>query len=65
MKINKSKLGIALANKQMRACDIKSISRDTYDRAMRGGELNTATVGRLAKELGVDAADIVEIEERR
>ena len=61
MKINKQKLDIALAEKQMRAGDIKSISRDTYDRAISGGNLHTATVGRLAKELGVKVADLVEV----
>lgn len=65
MRINKDKLYLALANNGMRVGDIKSISRDTYDRAIKGGNLNTATVGRLAKELGVRATDIVEIEDRR
>lgn len=61
MKINKEKLFIALAEKEMRARDIKSISRDTYDRALQGGNLHTATVGRLAKELGVRVSDLVEV----
>ena len=59
MKIDKTKLGIALANAEMSAGDIKSICRDTYDRAIKGANLNPRTVGRLAKELGIKAEDLI------
>ena len=59
MTIDKTKLCIALANAQMKAGDIKSICRDTYDRAIKGANLNPRTIGRLAEELGVRAEDLI------
>lgn len=59
MIIDRTKLDVALANAQMKAGDIKSICRDTYDRAIKGSNLNPRTIGRLAEELGVKAEDLI------
>ncbi len=60
MKIDKNKLDIALAKQKKNAGDIKSICRDTYDRAIKGANLNPRTVGRLAEELVVKVEDLIE-----
>ncbi len=62
MNVNKAKLYIAMANAEIPATAIKSVSRATYHRMIAGKSVRPASVGRLAKELGVNAADIVDVE---
>ena len=65
MKINKKRVELELA----RMCKNPSwfrtvgLSPQTVTRIMRGKETTPATVGKIAKVLGVDPADIIETEE--
>lgn len=61
MKINKSKLQIALADAGISAKDLSCISKSTYLRVVSGKDVRPTTVGKLSKELGVRAIDIVEV----
>lgn len=65
MKADKEKLMLAMA----RACmDSKELSeaaqlpRPTLNNAITGRSIRPATLGRIAKALGVDPADIIETE---
>lgn len=60
MKIDKMKLEMAMANAELSSVNITSVCRTTYCRAIKGENLTPKTVGKLAKELGVSVADIVE-----
>ena len=63
MKINKRKLNIMLARQQKSATDLRDyVSSTTLTKVMRGGNVTAKTVGRLAKALGCDPADIIEEE---
>lgn len=62
LKISKQKLLLTMADRKTAPSNIKSISRETYYRAINGKSLSPVTVGKLAEELGVKASDIVEVE---
>lgn len=61
MKIQKDKLEVALARACMNARDLRNdgISSNTIVRAMRGEELTSKTVGKIARTLGVDVLEII------
>ena len=65
MKVDKSKVFVAMADAELSPLSLKSVSRSTFYRAINGSDLCPATVGRLAKELGVKAADLILFEDRR
>ena len=65
MKINKTKLQIAMAEADKNADELQSVSKRTYYRAAAGESICIKSAGNLARELGVRVADIVEIEDRR
>jgi hypothetical protein len=62
MRIDKSKLLIAMANKCMNPlnlCDMAEISYQTYQRILRHNA-KPATIGKIAKALNVDVAVLIE-----
>lgn len=63
MRINRAKLDIALARACMNSRQLReSVSPQTIARAREGKDINTATVGRIARALCVDVAEIIETE---
>lgn len=63
MKISKLKLQIALARAQMTPYDLcraVEIQYQTYRRLSLGSNCKPATVGKIAKALGVDVTEILE-----
>ena len=61
MKIDVGRLNMMLARRCMALTDLRSgTSPQTLTRIMRGEEVKPRTVGRIAKALGVDVADILE-----
>ena len=64
MKINVDKLNMMLARRCMALTDLRSgTSPQTLTRIMRGEEVKPRTLGRIAKALGVDPADIIQKED--
>lgn len=63
MRISKNKLDLALARACMNPRQLReSISPQTILRAKEGRDLMPATVGKIARALGVDVAEIIETE---
>ena len=63
MKVNRRKLEIAMANACMNAADLQraaDMPRPTLNNVITGKSARTATVGRIAKALCVDVAEIIE-----
>lgn len=63
MKINKSKLLIALANACMNPydlCKAVGMQYQNYRRIVNGGNCKPATVGKIAKALNVDVTELLE-----
>lgn len=63
MKINKSKLLIALANACMNPydlCKAVGMQYQNYRRIVNGGNCKPATVGKIAKALNVNVTEILE-----
>lgn len=63
MKVNRRKLEIAMANACMNAADLQraaNMPRPTVNNVITGKSVRTATVGRVAKALCVDVAEIIE-----
>lgn len=62
MVINKNKLELALARACLNQRDLRKIgiSNHTMLRATKGENITPKTVGKVAKALGVDVADILE-----
>ena len=65
MQINKIKLEMALARNclSISALREKGLSPQTLTRIRNGAEVKPVTVGKIAKALGVDPADIIEMED--
>ncbi|RKI42435.1 XRE family transcriptional regulator [bacterium D16-51] len=66
MKINNSKLQIALATACMNPydlCKAVKIQYQTYRRITAGNNCKTATVGRIARALGCEVTDLLEDEQ--
>lgn len=63
MKISKGKLELVLARGCKSITDLRlGTSPQTLTKASKGGNLRPSTVGRIAKALGVDVAEIIEQE---
>ena len=61
MKIDVKKLNLLLARKCMAMSDLRDgSSPSTLRKISRGEEVKPATVGRIARALGVDVAELVE-----
>ena len=64
MRISKSKLALAMLNagissaKELSAAS--GVSVNTISRSNNGGTMKIATLGRIAKALGVDPAELIE-----
>lgn len=64
MRISKNKFGIAMLNagitsiKELAA--VSGVSINTISRSNNGGTVKLATLGRIAKALGVDPAELLE-----
>ena len=66
MKIRSGKIRNLMAEKLMTQKDIAaaaSVSRATVNVTLQRGSCSIVTVGKIAKALGVDPAEIVEMEE--
>ena len=66
MKVDREKLRLAMARACMDVEDLLAAAgmpRATYNNAIQGKGLRPATLGRIAKALGVDPAEILEREE--
>lgn len=65
MKANKKKLEIAMANACMSTAELQEASampRPTVNNVISGRSVKPATLGRIAKALGVDVKEILEEE---
>ena len=63
MKVNKKKLEIAMARACMNTADIVVIAkmqRPTVNNVITGHEVRPATLGKVARALGVDITEIIE-----
>lgn len=62
MKLDKKKYDLAKARKCKRTSDIVNagIAKGTVARAINGEDMKPDTIGRIAKALGVDVAEIIE-----
>lgn len=66
MKLDRDKLKIAMARTCMNVGDIIKIAdmpRPSFNNAYQGKEVRPATLGRIAKALGVDVTEIMKEEE--
>lgn len=67
MKVNKQKLDLAMARACMTSAELPEaagIPRPTVQNAVVGKSVRPATVGKIAKALGVDPIEIIEEKER-
>lgn len=63
MKIDNAKLDMALAKKCINLRSLRAdMSAQTLSRIRQGADVRPATLGKLAKALGVDPADILKEE---
>lgn len=65
MKVNSKKLRLAMARACMNTADLSvkaEMPVQTINGVLRGRNVRPATLGRIAKALGVDVAEIVEEE---
>lgn len=63
MIVNKRKLYIAMARACMNTVDVQKkagMPRPTLDNVISGKDVRTATVGKIAKALGVDVTEIID-----
>lgn len=63
MIVNRRKLELAMARACMNAADLQKaaeMSRPTLNNAIVGKDVRTATVGKIARALGVDPEEIVD-----
>lgn len=65
MKINNRKLDIELARRCMTLSALRGdgLSPQTLTRIRNGTDVKPVTVGKIAKALGVDPAEIIEVED--
>lgn len=66
MKINRQKLYIAMARACMDSADIPAtaqLPRATVQNAITGRSIRPATLGKIARALGVDPEEIIDKEE--
>lgn len=65
MKINKRKYEVALARAGLTADDLQSLGVrqvTIWNILQRGGEARPKTVGKIAKALGVDVTEIIDMD---
>ncbi len=65
MKADRQKLLLAMANTCINAyelCKKAEIQYQTYRRVVNGGNSKPATLGKIAKALGVDVSELLKIE---
>lgn len=63
MKVNRQKLELAMARACMNSADLPAVAglpRPTVQNAIVGKGVRPGTLGRIARALGVDPADIIE-----
>ncbi len=66
MKIDRTKLDILLARKCKSVSSLRTgVSPQTLLKIRKGGNVNPATAGRIAKALGVDVTEIIETEDNK
>lgn len=65
MKINNRKLDLELARRCMTLSALRGngLSPQTITRIRNGADVQPVTVGKIAKALGVDPAEIIEMED--
>ena len=66
MKANRKKLQIAMARACMNSSDLPAaakLPKATVQNVITGRNIRPATIGKIAKALGVDPVDIIETEE--
>ena len=66
MKVNRQKLYLAMARACMDSADLPAATgmpRPTVQNAIVGKSIRPSTLGKIAKALGVDPADLIEQEE--
>lgn len=66
MKVNRQKLYLAMARACMDSADLPAaaqLPRATVQNAITGRNIRPATLGKIAKALGVNPAEIIETEE--
>ena len=63
MKIDTCKFELILARKCLTNSQLKGVSNQTVAKIRRGSELRTDTLGRVARALGVDPVEIMEVKE--
>lgn len=67
MRVDRNKAAIARARSCKSAAELIEASglvQSTFNRAMRGVDVKPATLGKIARALGVDVLDILEDEEK-
>ena len=63
MRVNRGKLDLALARKCMSMSELRDwVAPQTLTRVRKGENIKPATLGRIAKALGVDVVDILEVD---
>ena len=65
MKVNRQKLWLAMARACMDSAELASAAkmpRPSLNNAIVGKSIRPATLGKIAKALGVDPAEIIEME---
>lgn len=64
MRVNKNKLGLAMLNAGISSikelASVSGVSINTLSRSNNGGTVKLATLGRIAKALNVDPAELLE-----
>lgn len=66
MKANRMKVKLAMARACMNLSDLAEVAqlpRPTVINALAGKSVRTATIGRIARALGVDVSELIETEE--
>lgn len=66
MKANRKKLELAMARACMSTGDLvkkSAMPPQTVNNVIRGRDVRPATIGKIARALDVDVADILEVEE--
>ena len=66
MRVNKSKLELAMSRACMNgkdAADAAQIPRATFNNAITGRSIRPATLGKIARALGVDVEELIDRED--
>lgn len=66
MKVNRKELNLAMARACMNSADLTEkaqLPRPTINNAITGRNIRPATLGKIARALNVDPAEIIEMEE--